>query len=204
MGIEEKSSVNIGSLGPSGVLQRMQELQAKLDSATGGSSFDSHLPPQSELSGTIGGGGVQPFNPMGAGASLSPIATPSSLRPLIEKAAGEAGVDPNLLDALVATESGYNPGARSKVGAMGLTQLMPQTAQGLGVTNPFDPYQSLQGGAKYLASMIQKFGDPRLALAAYNAGPGAVEKAGNAVPNYPETQNYVTRVMGIYAARKGG
>ncbi|HVL39761.1 MAG TPA: lytic transglycosylase domain-containing protein, partial [Fimbriimonadaceae bacterium] len=107
-----------------------------------------------------------------------------------------------LLDALVAEESAYDPNARSRAGAMGLSQLMPGTARELGVADPFDPAQNLRGGAKYLAQMLQRFGDLRLALAAYNAGPGAVEKAGLAVPPYRETQEYVERVMKSYQEKR--
>jgi soluble lytic murein transglycosylase-like protein len=104
----------------------------------------------------------------------------------------------------VSQESGFNPTARSGAGALGLTQLMPGTASALGVTNPLDPAQSLQGGAKYLREQLDRFGgDEKLALAAYNAGPGAVQKYGG-VPPYAETQNYVNSVMGKAAAFRGG
>ncbi|MBL1153191.1 MAG: lytic transglycosylase domain-containing protein, partial [Armatimonadetes bacterium] len=106
-----------------------------------------------------------------------------------------------LLDSLVAAESGYDPAARSRAGALGLTQLMPSTATALGVAQPFDPEQNLSGGAKYLSQMLQKFGSLEKALAAYNAGPGAVERHGG-IPPYAETQAYVRRVMSLYNAKK--
>ena len=121
----------------------------------------------------------------------------------INAAAASNGIDPALLKGLVSQESGFNPSARSGAGAVGLTQLMPGTAASLGVTNPLDPVQSLQGGAKYLRQQLDRFGgDEKLALAAYNAGPGAVQKFGG-VPPYRETQNYVTSVMGKAAAYRG-
>ena len=113
----------------------------------------------------------------------------------ITAAAQKYGVDPALLAGLVKQESGFNPTIRSGAGAIGLTQLMPATAKTLGVTDPTNPVQSLEGGAKYLKQQLDRFGgDERLALAAYNAGPGAVQRFGG-VPPYAETQNYVKNVL---------
>jgi soluble lytic murein transglycosylase-like protein len=121
----------------------------------------------------------------------------------IDAAAASNGIDPALLTGLVSQESGFDPNARSGAGAIGLTQLMPGTAASLGVSNPLDPVQSLQGGAKYLREQLDRFGgDQRLALAAYNAGPGAVAKYGG-VPPYSETQSYVNSVMAKAAAYRG-
>jgi soluble lytic murein transglycosylase-like protein len=121
----------------------------------------------------------------------------------IDAAAASNGIDPALLKGLVSQESGFDPNARSGAGAVGLTQLMPGTAASLGVTNPLDPAQSLQGGARYLRQQLDRFGgDERLALAAYNAGPGAVARYGG-VPPYSETQNYVSSVMAKAAAYRG-
>jgi soluble lytic murein transglycosylase-like protein len=121
----------------------------------------------------------------------------------IDAAAASNGIDPALLKGLASQESGFDPNARSGAGALGLTQLMPGTAASLGVANPLDPAQSLQGGAKYLRQQLDRFGgDERLALAAYNAGPGAVARYGG-VPPYSETQNYVTSVMAKAAAYRG-
>jgi soluble lytic murein transglycosylase-like protein len=146
-----------------------------------------------------------------AAAQTSPSAAPvsgtgasSAFDAQINAAAASNGIDPALLKGLVSQESGFNPNARSGAGAVGLTQLMPGTAASLGVTNPLDPAQSLQGGAKYLREQLDRFGgDEQLALAAYNAGPGAVQKYGG-VPPYAETQNYVTSVMSKAAAFRGG
>lgn len=119
----------------------------------------------------------------------------------IEAAATEAGVDPRLLAALTWAESGFNAGARSGAGAIGLTQLMPGTAAGLGV-DPADPAQNLRGGARYLRAQLDRFGSVELALAAYNAGPGRVAQAGG-VPRIAETQAYVPRVLSYYAQLGG-
>lgn len=126
-----------------------------------------------------------------------------ALAPQISAAAQSAGVDPRLLAALTWSESGFNPSAVSPVGAQGLTQLMPGTAAGLGVSDPFDAGQNLTGGAKYLARQLAAFGGRAdLALAAYNAGPSAVHKYGG-VPPYAETQNYVQQVLDRFRSLGG-
>jgi soluble lytic murein transglycosylase-like protein len=132
------------------------------------------------------------------GASELPADVPYGAQ--ITTAAKKYGIDPALLAGLVKQESGFNPNAGSAAGARGLTQLMPSTAAGLGVTNVLDPAQSLDGGAKYLRAQLDAFGgDVSRALAAYNAGPGAVKRYGG-VPPYAETQNYVRAVQANAAA----
>jgi soluble lytic murein transglycosylase-like protein len=121
----------------------------------------------------------------------------------ITAAAQRHGIDPALLAGLVRQESNFDPTAGSPAGARGLTQLMPGTAAGLGVTDVTDPLQSLEGGAKYLKQQLDAFGgDVTKALAAYNAGPGAVQRYGG-VPPYAETQNYVQKVQAFAAAYRG-
>lgn len=111
-----------------------------------------------------------------------------------KSAARKHGIPEDLFLRLVQQESGFNPNARSHKGAIGLAQLMPATARQLRV-DPHDPRQNLEGGARYLKQMYRKFGNWRLALAAYNAGPGAVEKH-NGVPPYRETKTYVRKILG--------
>lgn len=135
---------------------------------------------------------------MSVGASELPADVPFGAE--ITAAAKKHGIDPALLAGLVKQESGFNPSAGSPAGARGLTQLMPGTAAGLGVSNVLDPVQNLNGGAKYLRQQLDAFGgDVTRALAAYNAGPGAVQRYGG-VPPYAETQNYV-RIVQANAAQ---
>lgn len=114
---------------------------------------------------------------------------------IIKEKADKYNIDESLIKAVIKAESGFNPNAVSKAGASGLMQLMPGTARGLGVEDIFDVEQNIEGGAKYLRGMLDRFdGDKSLALAAYNAGPNAVKRYGG-IPPYQETQNYVKRVL---------
>lgn len=123
------------------------------------------------------------------------------LNPIILKYAKIWGVDPLLVEIVICHESGFNPNAVSPVGAVGLMQLMPATASGLGVYDAFDVEQNIAGGTRYIASQLERFNSVPLALAAYNAGPGAVMQYGG-VPPYSETQYYVDTIYGEYLAGK--
>jgi len=126
-----------------------------------------------------------------------PLRPEAAVRPLVEKAAREHELDPLLVDAVIRAESGYNPAAVSPKGAAGLMQLMPATARRHGVRDRFDPGENIRAGVRYLKALREAFGDDRLALAAYNAGEGAVMKHGG-VPPYPETIEYLRRVQKLY------
>ncbi len=195
-------------------LQRMQQLQALIESArqvssggvitsTGGSS----------ASGQGAGAGATDFasalqaatssdaasaNAVGtevAGTAGAGMGGESEYESLIDQAASRNGLDPAILHGLIEQESGFDPSATSSAGAAGLTQLMPGTASSLGVANPLDPAESIEGGARYLGQLMGQFGgNAEDALAAYNAGPGAVQQYGG-VPPYSETQSYVSKVL---------
>jgi soluble lytic murein transglycosylase-like protein len=119
--------------------------------------------------------------------------------PIIADAARAHGLDPKLIHAVIRAESGYNPLALSPKGAVGMMQLIPATAQRYGVTNSQDPRQNIFGGTRYLRDLLNMFnGNVELALAGYNAGENAVIRAGNRIPNYPETMAYVPKVLSFY------
>ncbi len=121
-----------------------------------------------------------------------------AIKQIVSQISAKHGVDEKLVLAVIKQESGFNPTIVSKAGATGLMQLMPATAKGLGVTDPKNPVQNVEGGVKYLKSMLNRFnGNVILALAAYNAGPNAVKKY-NGVPPYKETQNYVKSILANY------
>lgn len=115
--------------------------------------------------------------------------------PIVAPIAAKYGIETKWVLRIIEAESGGNPNAVSPKGAIGLMQLMPATARALGVQNPFDPVQNIEGGVRYLRHLLDRFGDLRLALAAYNAGPGNVERYGG-VPPFPETLRYLRRILG--------
>lgn len=128
---------------------------------------------------------------------------PLPYQALIDSASQRHGVPAGLIAAVMHAESNFNPDARSHAGAMGLMQLMPGTAAGLGVANPWDPAQNIEGGTLYLRRMIERYGgDVSLVLQAYNAGPGAVDRFAGQVP-YAETQRYLSRVTELYQRYAG-
>jgi soluble lytic murein transglycosylase-like protein len=129
--------------------------------------------------------------------------TPEELDQLVQKTAEKHRVDPRLVRAVIATESNWNATAVSRKGAQGLMQLIPETAQQLGVADAFDPAQNVDGGVRYLSMMLERYnGDVHMALAAYNAGPGAVDRSGG-MPRFQETRNYVQKVTSAYLGGTG-
>ncbi|MGE4426874.1 MAG: lytic transglycosylase domain-containing protein [Solirubrobacteraceae bacterium] len=195
------------------MLDQLRAVQAPTPAATGtaaaGSSAAGTTPFAAALAGAQGQLGAaaptattMPYgatsgvlaDPAAGGAGFVPPPEAGVYGPMIVQAAQRHGIDPRVFTELVRQESGFDPDAGSSAGARGLTQLMPGTAAGLGVTDVTDPAQSLDGGARYLRQQLDRYdGDYVKALAAYNAGPGAVDRFGG-VPPYAETQNYVRTI----------
>jgi soluble lytic murein transglycosylase-like protein len=205
------------------VAQRVQQLQALIESARQVSAGGLLAPTEASSTGTQGAttdfaSALQAASTADA-ASASGVADTSATayqpavqgaqpggeaggeyEALIDQAASRNGLDPALLHGLIEQESGFDASATSSAGASGLTQLMPGTASSLGVADPLNPAESIEGGARYLGQLMSQFGgDTQDALAAYNAGPGAVEQYGG-VPPYAETQSYVSKVLGYAEA----
>ncbi len=146
---------------------------------------------------------LAPIGAHGAAPSveISASGTRNDLRSLVDQVSREHGVDPKLVDALVRVESAYDPKAVSKKGAMGLMQLMPETAKRLRVNDPFDPEQNIRGGVREFSRLIERYsGNLQFALAAYNAGEGAVARY-RGIPPYAETRSYVSKIMTLYTGR---
>ena len=198
------------------VAQLRSMITAVETGASGKGSFGAAL---AEATAVGGQSGAAPaLGEATALPSTSPIATAPSALPATETAAGNGpvpfasmiegacakyGIDPALLAGLIEQESHFDPTVGSPAGAQGLTELMPETAAGLGVTDSHDPAQSIEAGARLLSEKLGEFGgNTELALAAYNAGSGAVQQY-NGIPPYPETQEYVKKVLG-YAAGYAG
>jgi len=196
---------------------QLQEMIARSKQGSSPTSFADALntasqAPAGAAVAAIGTAGSAPALALGTPAGATPavaLGTPAGATPslasgsastpydqAITQAAARYNVDPAVLHGLIQQESGFDPNSRSNAGALGLTQLMPGTASSLGVTNPLDPIQSIEGGARYLSQMMSQFGGNTAdALAAYNAGAGAVHRYGG-VPPYAETQDYVNKVLG--------
>jgi soluble lytic murein transglycosylase-like protein len=186
-------------LGPDGMNARIAQIQSRLDalspSPAPAIAAPAGMPPALTFGQTFEA--VCPMNPsLGQVSPLSgPIGAKSDLKTMAETTAQRYGLDPVLFSALVEQESGWDPQATSRVGAKGLCQLMDGTARDLGVSNPYDPQQSLDGGARYLRQMLDRFGGDRAkALAAYNAGPGFVSR--HTAAEWPgETKGYVRNIL---------
>ncbi|HEY2054126.1 MAG TPA: lytic transglycosylase domain-containing protein [Solirubrobacterales bacterium] len=194
------------------VAQLQSMIQAVETGPTGKGSFGAALAEATAL------GGQSATPALGEATALTPTSTaptttapvlataeagkgngPVPFQSLIEESCAKYGVDPALLAGLIEQESHFDPTVGSSAGAQGLTELMPETAASLGVTDPHDPAQSIDAGARLLSEKLTEFGgNTELALAAYNAGSGAVQQY-NGIPPYPETQEYVKKVLG-YAA----
>jgi soluble lytic murein transglycosylase-like protein len=177
-GVLSSASVGGASQAPAG------DFASALQAATTADATTADVAPMAEQTGSAVGGG--------AGSS--------EYNPLIEQAAARYGLEPAVLHGLIQQESGFDPSAQSSAGAAGLTQLMPGTATSMGVANPLNPAESIEGGARYLSQLMSEFGgNTQDALAAYNAGPGAVQQYGG-IPPYAETQSYVSKVLGYAEA----
>jgi soluble lytic murein transglycosylase-like protein len=147
-------------------------------------------------SASVGFGRPSGAEPGGDGRSSIPSFVPERFRDAIARAAQRWNVGAALLSAQIYAESNFNPFARSPAGAQGIAQFMPGTAEAFGLKNPFDAEQAIDAQAHMMRDLLRRFGSVPLALAAYNAGPGAVASCG-CIPPYPETQAYVAKILGL-------
>jgi len=169
-------------------LERVQAIEARLQSLRSEPPASAPQPFESAFVAPVGfpAGGTPPPGMQIRAREWEPMVAPIAAR---------YNIDTELVLRIIEAESGGDPRAVSPKGAQGLMQLMPETARALGVSDPFDPVQNIEGGVRYLSHLLQRFGDLRLALAAYNAGPRRVLQYGGAPP-FPETQRYIERILG--------
>ena len=169
-------------------------LESKIEEAK-----KSDIAPAKEISEEIK---VEKKDAVNLKSKIDLLSQASNIDEIVETFSQKYEVDSDLIKAIIKQESNFNEKATSKKGAMGIMQLMPQTAKSLGVENPYNPWENVEGGVKYIRELLNKYdNDEQLALAAYNAGPGAVKKYGG-IPPYKETQNYVKNIMETYTKVK--
>ena len=171
-------------------LQRLQEIESRVRELRGATEPSGSTPFGATFVAPVGfpAGGTPP-----SGMQIHPRVR--EWEPIVAPIAARYQLDTELILRVIEAESGGNPHAVSPKGAIGLMQLMPDTARALGISDPFDPIQNIEGGVRYLHHLLQRFGELRLALAAYNAGPGNVQRYGG-VPPFPETQRYLEKILG--------
>lgn len=190
-------AIFLALLAPSAAVQAEIEIEVRPDGTKVMRNVGAAASPADSAPAMLLPGAVPAVDRPSNRATLRRAVARDRYLPLVEEHSVRHGIDPRLVLAVIEVESAYRPDARSHKGAMGLMQLMPSTAAGLDVDDPYDPDQNLRGGTAYLARMLDRFGSVELALAAYNAGPEAVARY-DGVPPYRETRDYVRRVLRLY------